>query len=109
MFAAVLASQCSICQSFCCGVGESTNETDSLSVALPAKYLEQGLCNGMLSVCLYVCPICLLQQHAEGLLLWALRAGNINRLLPGMSAAGVAAFRSISTAANMGGVMFTAT
>jgi len=98
----------------CCGVGESTNETDSLSVALPAKYLEQGLCNGMLSVCLYVCPICLLQQHAEGLLLWALRAGNINRLLPGMSAAGMAAFRSISTAArrsaaNMGGVMFTAT
>ena len=38
----------------CCGVGESTNETDSLSVALPAKYLEQGLCNGMLSVCLSV-------------------------------------------------------
>jgi len=56
----------------------------------------------------------LLQQHAEGLLLWALRAGNINRLLPGMYAAGVAAFRSIFTAArrsaaNMGGVMFTAT
>jgi len=44
-----------------------------------------------------------------GLLLWALQEGDIDRLLCGVSAAGTAAFRSISTAADASSVMFTAT
>jgi len=44
-----------------------------------------------------------------GLLLWALQEGDIDRLLCGVSAAGMAAFRSVSTAADANSVMFTAT
>ena len=45
---------------------------------------------------LSVCPICQpLQQRAVGLLLWAPRAGDIDRLLHGASATGAAAFRSV--------------
>jgi len=52
-------------------------------------------------------------RRAAGLLLWAPQAGDIDRLLHGASAAGAAAFRSISTvarrsAANASSVMFTA-
>jgi len=61
-----------------------------------------------------VCTIRQLQQNAAGLLLWAPRAGDIHRLLHGASAAGAAAFRSVSTAArwsaaNASSVVFTAT
>jgi len=44
-------------------------------------------------------PVCLSHRAAAGLLLWAPRAGDIDRLLHGASAAGAAALRSISTAA----------
>jgi len=52
-------------------------------------------------------------RRAAGLLLWARRAGDIDRLLHGASAAGTVAFRSTSTAArpsaaNAGSVTFTA-
>jgi len=61
----------------------------------------------MMSVCPIYCP---LQQSAAGLLLWTPRqAGDIDRLLHGASAAGAAAFRSPTTAANASGVVFTAT
>jgi len=43
-------------------------------------------------VCTSVCPIRPLQQRAAGLLLWAPRAGDIDRLLLGASAAGAAPF-----------------
>jgi len=53
--------------------------------------MRQGLCNGTvffhLSVRPSVCPIHPLQQRAAGLLLWAMRAGDIDRLLHGASAA----------------------
>ena len=57
-----------------------------------AHSMGQGLCNGTvsvrpsvcLSVCLSVCPIYQpLQQRAAGLLLWARRVGDIDRLLHG--------------------------
>jgi len=65
-------------------------------------------------VCPSVCPIHPPQQHVVGLLLWAPRVGDMDRLLHGASAAGTAAFQSISTAArrsaaNASSVMFTAT
>jgi len=65
----------------------------------------------MVSVCPIYCP---LQQSAAGLLLWTPRAGDIDRLLHGASAAGATAFRSPTTAArrsaaNASGVVFTAT
>jgi len=48
-------------------------------------YAERGLCNGTVSVRLSVCPslwpIRPLQQRAAGLLLWARRVGDIDRLL----------------------------
>ena len=57
--------------------------------------MRQGLCNSTASVCLSVCPsVCLIRsllQRAAGLLLWAPRAGQIDRLLHGASAAGAAA------------------
>jgi len=46
-------------------------------LAPPVYCVEQGLCNGTVSVC----PIRPLQQHAAGLLLWAQLAGDIDRLL----------------------------
>ena len=67
-----------------------------------------------LSVCPSVCPIYRpLQQRAAGLLLWALQAGDIDRLLHGASAAaGAAASRSISAtgrlAANASSVRLSA-
>jgi len=57
--------------------------------------MQQGLCNGTVS-------IHLLSQHsaaAAGLLLWAPQLGNIDQLRHNASAAGAAAFRSISAAA----------
>ena len=63
--------------------------------------MRQSLRNGTVSVppsvCPSVCPIYRpLQQRAAGLLLWAPRTGDIDRLLHGASAAGAAAFRSLS-------------
>jgi len=68
----------------------------------------QGLCNDTVFVCLSHL------QHAAGLLLSAAQAGDIDRLLHSMIVAGVAAFRSVSTAAwrsaaNPSSVMFIAT
>ena len=56
----------------------------ALSVLL-ALCAEQGLCNGRVSVSKNpsVCPIHPLQQRAAGLLLWARRVGDIDRLLHG--------------------------
>jgi len=54
--------------------------------------MRQSLCNGTVSVCQSIYR--LLQQRAVGLLLWALLAGDIDRLLHDASAAGAAAFRS---------------
>jgi len=53
------------------------------------------------SVCPSVCLSYLAPQprRAAGLLLWAQRAADIDRLLRGASAAGAAAIRSLSTAA----------
>ena len=52
-------------------------------LALPTYCAERGLCNGPVSVCLSVCPICRpLQQRTAGLLLSARRAGDVDRLLP---------------------------
>jgi len=76
--------------------------------------------NDMVSVSLSVRPSVfpshLVPQpwRAAGLLLWAQRAADIDRLLHGASAAGAVAFRSISTAArrsaaNASSVVFTAT
>jgi len=53
-------------------------------------------------------------KRAAGLLLWLALAGDIDRLLHGASAAGLAAFGSIAaaarqSAANASSVMFTAT
>jgi len=39
---------------------------------------------GTVSVCLSVCPTRRLQQRAAGLLLWARRVGDIDRLLHGL-------------------------
>ena len=63
--------------------------------------MRQSLRNGTVSVppsvCPSVCPIYRpLQQRAAGLLLWVPRTGDIDRLLHGASAAGAAAFRSLS-------------
>jgi len=41
-------------------------------LALPTQYVEQGVCNGVVPVCL-----------AVGLLLWAWRVGEIVQLLHG--------------------------
>jgi len=61
---------------------------------------QQGL-----SDCPSVCPIYRpLQQRAVGLLPWAPRAGDIDRLLHGASAAGAAAFRSVSMYSSMAAV-----
>jgi len=46
-------------------------------------YAQQGLRNGTVSVRLSVCPARPLQQRAAGLLLWARRLGDIDRLLHG--------------------------
>jgi len=63
---------------------------------------------------LSLCLSHLAPQHVVGLLLWALQAGDIDRLLHNASAAGAATFRSISTAArwsatNVSSVMFATT
>ena len=50
-------------------------------LALPLLHVDQGFYNGMMSVCLSVCLICLLHCAVASLLLWARQAWDINRLL----------------------------
>ena len=56
---------------------------------LPAQYAEQGLCNGLESVRPSVCPIDQPQQRrSAGLLLSALRVGDIDQQLRAPHSAG---------------------
>jgi len=54
-------------------------------LALPAQYAGQGLYNCRASVCTSICPS-QPAAAAAGLLLWAQRAGDIDRLLQGRRA-----------------------
>jgi len=59
--------------------------------------VEQGLRNGTMSIRLSVCPIYQpLQQRAAGLLLWARRAGDIDRLLHDRRSAATASSFTLS-------------
>ena len=56
----------------------------TLLAPLPAQHAEQGPCKGTVSVRPSVCPSI---GHQQGLLLWAGRAGDIDRLLHGRRSA----------------------
>ena len=71
--------------------------------------MRRGLRNGTVSIRLSVCPNCrLMQQCAVGLLLWARRAGDIDRVLQhgwrrSSNGAGAASASSVTLTVAVGG------
>jgi len=82
---------------FLCSRFYGTEFTLNLNKTLLAQYAAGSM--QRYGVRLSACPSVCLAHLAAGLLLWAPRTGDIDRVMHGASAAGAAIFRSLSTAA----------